>query len=96
MIETVFNFVYLEKVRLSILNIKYFIKYFSIKNQTGTARREHSLQIRYEDSDLLVVDQTPGRSKGSLVNAPVHHCPDLVRISGSLRPGIVSLSLAER
>lgn len=55
------------------------------------------LQILYEDPELLVVNKAPGmvvhpapgHSNGTLVNALLHHCPDLTGISGSLRPGIV-------
>ncbi len=55
------------------------------------------LHILYEDPELLVVNKAPGmvvhpapgHSNGTLVNALVHHCPDLAGISGSLRPGIV-------
>jgi 23S rRNA pseudouridine1911/1915/1917 synthase len=37
----------------------------------------------------MVVHPAPGHRTGTLVNALVHHCPDLAGISGSLRPGIV-------
>lgn len=55
------------------------------------------LQILYEDVELLVVNKAPGmvvhpapgHPGGTLVNALLHHCPDLAGISGSLRPGIV-------
>lgn len=55
------------------------------------------LHILYEDAELVVIDKpwgmvvhpSPGHSTGTLVNALVHHCPDLTGISGSLRPGIV-------
>ncbi len=55
------------------------------------------LSILYEDDDLLVVNKAPGmvvhpapgHSQGTLVNALMHHCPNLTGISGSLRPGIV-------
>ncbi len=55
------------------------------------------LQILYEDAELLVVNKSPGmvvhpspgHRSGTLVNALMHHCPDLAGISGSLRPGIV-------
>ena len=55
------------------------------------------LDILYEDAELLVVNKSPGmvvhpspgHSQGTLVNALMHHCPDLSGISGSLRPGIV-------
>ena len=55
------------------------------------------LHILYEDPELLVVNKVPGmvvhpapgHRSGTLVNALMHHCPDLAGISGSLRPGIV-------
>lgn len=55
------------------------------------------LQVLFEDSDLIVVNKmpgmvvhpSPGHSSGTLVNALMHHCPDLQGISGNLRPGIV-------
>jgi len=55
------------------------------------------LEILYEDDELLVVNKAPGmvvhpapgHASGTLVNALTHHCPDLLGISGSLRPGIV-------
>ncbi len=55
------------------------------------------LDILYEDAELIflnkpagmVVHPSPGHPSGTLVNALMHHCPDLAGISGSLRPGIV-------
>lgn len=55
------------------------------------------LAILYEDADLLVVDKptgmvvhpAPGHTQGTLVNAVLHHCPDLAGIGGERRPGIV-------
>jgi 23S rRNA pseudouridine1911/1915/1917 synthase len=55
------------------------------------------LDILYQDSDLvvlnkpagLVVHPAPGHSSGTLVNALLHHCPDLGGIGGEIRPGIV-------
>lgn len=55
------------------------------------------LSILYEDADLLVVDKpagmvvhpAPGHSGGTLVNAVLHHCPDLAGVGGERRPGIV-------
>ncbi len=55
------------------------------------------LHILYEDEHLavinkqpgLVVHPAPGHSSGTLVNALLHHCPDLQGIGGALRPGIV-------
>lgn len=55
------------------------------------------LTILYEDRDLLVIDKpaglvvhpAPGHASGTLVNAILHHCPDLEGIGGVRRPGIV-------
>jgi 23S rRNA pseudouridine1911/1915/1917 synthase len=55
------------------------------------------LTILYEDCHLIVVDKpagmvvhpAAGNFSGTLVNALLHHCPDLSGIGGVLRPGIV-------
>jgi 23S rRNA pseudouridine1911/1915/1917 synthase len=55
------------------------------------------LEILYEDTDILalnkpaglVVHPAPGHSRGTLVHALLHHCPDLPGIGGERRPGIV-------
>jgi 23S rRNA pseudouridine1911/1915/1917 synthase len=55
------------------------------------------LKILYEDIHLVVVDKPAGmvvhpgagNYSGTLVNALLHHCPDLSGIGGVLRPGIV-------
>lgn len=55
------------------------------------------LDILYEDQDLLIINKapgmvvhpSPGHAGGTLVNALMHHCPELPGIPGSLRPGIV-------
>jgi len=55
------------------------------------------LDIRYEDSDLVVVNKprgmvvhpAEGNYTGTLVNALLHHCRDLSGINGVMRPGIV-------
>ncbi len=55
------------------------------------------LQIVYEDNDVLVVDKPAGLTvhpaagnwTGTLVNAVLAHCPDLMGIKGTQRPGIV-------
>ena len=55
------------------------------------------LDILFEDEDILVIDKpaglvvhpAPGHSTGTLVNAILHHCPDLKGIGGVARPGIV-------
>lgn len=56
-----------------------------------------SLDIVYEDEDLLVVNKpvgmvvhpAPGNYSGTLVNALLAHCKDLSGIGGVLKPGIV-------
>lgn len=56
-----------------------------------------SLEIVYEDADVLVVNKpkgmvvhpAPGHLSGTLVNGLMHHCKDLSGINGVLRPGIV-------
>jgi 23S rRNA pseudouridine1911/1915/1917 synthase len=55
------------------------------------------LDILYEDKHIVVVDKpaglvvhpAPGHFSGTLVNALLHHCPDLAGIGAELRPGIV-------
>lgn len=56
-----------------------------------------ALSVIYEDGDILVIDKAagmvvhpaPGHFTGTLVNALLHHCPDLPGIGGVARPGIV-------
>ena len=56
-----------------------------------------SIEVIYEDEDLIVVDKAagmvvhpgPGHSSGTLVNALLHRCKDLAGVGGVLRPGIV-------
>jgi 23S rRNA pseudouridine1911/1915/1917 synthase len=55
------------------------------------------LAVVYEDADCLVLNKAPGMvvhpaagwPQGTLVNALLHHCPDLPGICGEKRPGIV-------
>ncbi|MGD9877033.1 RluA family pseudouridine synthase [Desulfococcus sp.] len=55
------------------------------------------LDIIYQDDFLIVLNKpagmvvhpAPGHSSGTLVNALLHHCPDLPGIGGEVRPGIV-------
>jgi len=55
------------------------------------------LKILYENADCIVVNKDPGvvvhpaagRADGTLVNALLHHCPDLQSMGGERRPGIV-------
>ena len=56
-----------------------------------------SLDVVFEDDDLIVVNKpaglvvhpAPGHYTGTLVNALLHHCPNLSGIGGVARPGIV-------
>ncbi len=65
--------------------------------QSAAAAEDIAISILYEDDDILVVDKptglvvhpAPGHPDGTLVNALLHHIPDLAGISGELRPGIV-------
>ncbi|MBF0207335.1 MAG: RluA family pseudouridine synthase [Oligoflexia bacterium] len=55
------------------------------------------LDILYEDEHLLIINKpagmvvhpAPGHYRGTLVNALLHHCPQLSGIGGVTRPGIV-------
>ncbi|MFM7640440.1 MAG: RluA family pseudouridine synthase [Cyanobium sp.] len=55
------------------------------------------LEVLFEDAHLFVINKpagltvhpAPGNKDGTLVNALLHHCPDLPGIGGELRPGIV-------
>ncbi len=55
------------------------------------------IAVLHEDRDIIVIDKAagmvvhpaPGHYSGTVVNALLHHCPDLQAISGEIRPGIV-------
>lgn len=55
------------------------------------------IDILYQDRDMVVINKqpglvvhpAPGHAGGTLVNALLYHCPDLVPIKGEIRPGIV-------
>ncbi len=55
------------------------------------------LEVVYEDRDLLVVNKPPGlvthpgagHQTGTLLNALLHHCPELTEIGDVSRPGLV-------
>jgi 23S rRNA pseudouridine1911/1915/1917 synthase len=55
------------------------------------------LDVLYEDADLIVINKpaglvvhpAPGHRAGTLVNALLHHIPDLGGIGGEARPGVV-------
>ncbi len=55
------------------------------------------IRVIYEDADIILIDKPPGfvvhpaagHADGTLVNALLHHCPDIRGIGGEMRPGIV-------
>jgi 23S rRNA pseudouridine1911/1915/1917 synthase len=61
------------------------------------AAEDLPLDILYQDADILVIDKPAGmvvhpgagHADGTLVNALLHHVPDLSGIGGEARPGIV-------
>ncbi|MCS6770584.1 MAG: RluA family pseudouridine synthase [Kiritimatiellae bacterium] len=64
---------------------------------TGLEPEPIPLSVIYEDEDLIAIDKppglvvhpAPGHPAGTLVNALLHHCPNLPGIGGELRPGLV-------
>jgi 23S rRNA pseudouridine1911/1915/1917 synthase len=64
---------------------------------SGVEGESLPLEILYQDPDVAVLNKPPGmvvhpsagHASGTLVNALVHHLPDLSGIGGELRPGIV-------
>jgi 23S rRNA pseudouridine1911/1915/1917 synthase len=64
---------------------------------SGLAPEALPLDILFEDQDLilvnkppgLVVHPAPGHRGGTLLNALVHHCPDLAEVGDVSRPGLV-------
>jgi 23S rRNA pseudouridine1911/1915/1917 synthase len=72
------------------------IRHVSAK-ESALAAEPLPLEILYEDGDCLVLNKAAGMvvhpaagwKGGTLVNALLHHCPDLPGIGGERRPGIV-------
>ena len=64
---------------------------------TEVKAEEISLDIVFEDNDLMVINKrrgmvvhpAAGNQQGTLVNALLAHCTDLSGINGVIRPGIV-------
>ena len=64
---------------------------------TALVAEDIPLDVLYEDGHILVINKeagmvvhpAAGHASGTLVNAVLHHCPDLQGIGGELRPGIV-------
>ncbi len=66
--------------------------------EPSTAKAQNiPLTILYEDEHLVIIDKAagmvvhpaPGHPDGTLVNAVLHHCPDLEGVGDQKRPGIV-------
>ncbi|MGH7794409.1 MAG: RluA family pseudouridine synthase [Candidatus Binatia bacterium] len=63
----------------------------------GISSEALPLAVLHEDSDCIVLNKAPGMTvhpaaghwSGTLVNALLHHCPDIEGIGGVRRPGIV-------
>ncbi len=68
-----------------------------INTELEITKENISLDIVYEDDDILVINKpkgmvthpAPGNYEHTLVNALMYHCHDLSGINGVLRPGIV-------
>jgi 23S rRNA pseudouridine1911/1915/1917 synthase len=67
------------------------------REETPVTATDLPLNILYEDDNLLVVDKVagmvvhpaPGHLNGTLVNAILHHCPEIEGVGGKRRPGLV-------
>lgn len=70
---------------------------FDNEIETEAKPEKMDLDIRYEDSDVIVINKPKGivvhpavgNLTGTLVNGLLYHCKDLSGINGVLRPGIV-------
>lgn len=66
-------------------------------NEPSLQAEAISLDVLYEDADLLVINKpagmvvhpAPGHPGGTLVNAVMHRCPDIAGVGGERRPGVV-------
>lgn len=73
------------------------VLHYDDQKELETQPQDIELDIRYEDSDVIVINKPKGMvvhptlasQKDTLVNALLYHCKDLSGINGVLRPGIV-------
>lgn len=87
----------LAKARLKVEPGQQVVIAVPAVEESRVAAQAIPLAIVYEDEDLLVVDKpagmvvhpAPGHADGTLVNAVLHHCPDIRGVGGERRPGIV-------
>lgn len=71
--------------------------FLPFREEMSLAPQDILLDILYEDEDILVVNKpqgmvvhpAAGHYQDTLVNAILHHCPNLSGINGVARPGIV-------
>jgi len=66
---------------------------------SGSAPQAEAIPVAivYQDDDIIVVDKpaglvvhpAPGHASGTLVNAVLHHVPEIEGVGGAQRPGIV-------
>ncbi len=69
----------------------------NLKEENDIKEEDIDLDIVYEDEYLLVVNKksgmvvhpAPGNYSNTLVNALMHHCNNLSKVNGDIRPGIV-------
>jgi 23S rRNA pseudouridine1911/1915/1917 synthase len=80
------------------LKISDWVEIKSVPSRETELRSEDlPLDILFEDDDCIVINKAPGmvvhpgagQSTGTLVNALLHHCPEIEGIGGERRPGIV-------
>ena len=65
--------------------------------ETDLTAEATALDIRYEDSDLIVVNKpagmvvhpSVGHERGTLVNAILAYCPEVINVGGEVRPGVI-------
>lgn len=85
------------KSSYKIMENDHIVVYDQEIEDTSIKPEDISLDIIYEDKDLLVINKPKnmvvhpslGHYSGTLVNALLYHCKDLSSINGVNRPGIV-------
>jgi 23S rRNA pseudouridine1911/1915/1917 synthase len=73
------------------------VRHATVSSPTLVEAEDIPIEIVYQDADVIVVDKpagmvvhpAPGHSHGTLVNALLYHCPDIGKLDGERRPGIV-------
>lgn len=86
-----------EKANLRLEGGEQVVLTLPAVEETELIPEDIPLDIRYEDSDLLLINKPAGmvvhpavgHPSGTLVNAVLGYCDDLAGVGGELRPGIV-------